>query len=151
MFKKCELYYYDGLYLNEEEVKKLYIQKTDGIGLITALQKCISVYTLENGEKKHLDKKMLLNNAMKDNREFCYILKNNILVMLPIKVYYGIKNDYQVLAFWDDENIRDAMFDGVKRNGISILIADMAISSSMIDEYQKQLKLRKTYNSLNIN
>lgn len=148
MFNECELYYYEGLYFNEEEINKLNIQKTDCIGLITLLQNYINVCEMNNCEMKQLNKEMLQDSALKDKKEFYFIIRDNNLIILPMKVYYGIKGGHQVLAFWDDKKIRDAKLVDVKKNGIAHIISDMASSQSLIDSYQKQIKMKKVYTYL---
>lgn len=151
MFEKCELYYYDGLYLDEEAMNKINIQITNGIRLVTALQECVNVYELDNYEKRILDRDKLILNVLSSDKRFCFTVCNNDLIILPITIYYGIKSNDQLLAFWDDEKIREAKLASVKAKGIMCLISDINHSVSIVDNYKKQLQLKKAYNSLVFN
>ena len=150
MFQKCELYYFEGLYLNEEEITKLGIHKTNGIGLIALLQNVDRVFEMSIDGYCNANKEELQINAMKKNKEYCYIIKNNSLVVLPFKIFYGVKNDKQIIAFWNYENVRDAKLLDIKSKGVGSIIFEMSSSQSMIGEYEGQLRLRKIYNNLHI-
>lgn len=148
MYKECELFYCDGLFLSSDEAKELNIEVADGIGLITLLQKYSNVFGMADGEVVSLDKQVLQNEALKANHMFCYIIKNNSLILPPIKIYYGIKKDNKILALWDSKRIRDIKLSDVKINNIHSIVEDMSSSNSLIEDFSKQLQLRKVYNSL---
>lgn len=150
MYQKCELYAYEGLYLDEEEITKLNIQKTNSIGLVALLQNTNCVFEMNANGYFNANKEMLQVNAMKGNKEICYIMRNGILIVLPFKILYGVKNDKQIIAFWNNEKVRDAKFLDIKRNGVSSIIFEMSSSQPIVDQYEKQLKLRKIYNNLHI-
>lgn len=148
MFEKCELYYCDGLILTEEQVKDLNIEVTDNIGLIALIQKYNYIFEIKDENLKQADKRKILESVLNNGQKICCIKKENVLVLPPIKIYYGIKQGSQFLAFWDDEKIRDAKLSDIRINGIRSVIEDMTNSQELILEYKKQLKLRKVNDSL---
>ena len=83
------------------------------------------------------------------NREFCYIVKGNKLILIPIEIYYGIAKSEQLLAYYTNRDIRDVMFNQVMSYNINAIISDMCRSKDKIDEYTKHQKLIKSYKKLN--
>lgn len=147
MFNECELYYYEGLILDDDDIKELNMEKTNGIGLITLIQNYTNVFGIENGEIIEIDKEKLLNNVIKTEEEFCYIIRNNSLLLPPIKIYYGIKED-RILAVWENKQIRDIKLHEIRVTNICTIIEEMSNTDSFIKDFNKQKKLRKKYNSL---
>lgn len=148
MLEKCNLYYYEGLYLNEEEIRKLNIRVVDGIQLTAMLSTCAHIYELRECQKNTLDKNAFISSILKESKPICFTIKGNSLVILPMIIHYGIKTDNQLLAFWNDEKVRDAKFIEAKRNGVLDLITDINNSGPIVDEFQKQASLRKVYSSI---
>ena len=152
MFEKCELYYYEGLYLNEEEINKLGINKTNGIGLAALLQNTDKVLEMNVDGYYVADKETLQLSAIREDKEYCYIIKKNILIVLPFKILYGIKNSKQIIAVWYYQNVRDAKFLEINKTAsVSSITFEISSSQPMVEQYQEQLKLRKIHNNLRIN
>lgn len=148
MFEACEIYYYNGLYLDDEEMNKLHICHATGIELISMLQKYSNVFGLDDGELVDVNKDMLLNNCLTNKEGFFYTDQKGSLVLIPIKFYYGIKQGRQLLALYDNRQIRDIKLSVVSQYDVRRITDDMANSTSRIDDYNKQMKLRKVYSSL---
>lgn len=153
MFNKKDFYLYDGLYFDQDTFDKAGLIKKNGFDLMISLQSFEEVYKLEDGKLVKLDKKNVIDSiGVSDyrDREFCYLVKNSKLIIFPIEIYYGIENKGGLLAFFSNKDYRDFMFNQVSCVGFNVeFIETMAKSRNVIDKYNKQQQLIKTYNNLN--
>lgn len=153
MFNKKDFYLYEGLYFDQETFNRAKLMKIKGFDLMIFLQDYKDVYKLERGILIKQDKKSVLDYiGVSDcrDREFCYLVRNNKLIIFPIEIYYGIENRDGLLAYFSNKDYRDYVFNQVNCIGINVeFINGMTKSKDVIDEYNKQQKLIKTYNDLN--
>lgn len=153
MFKKAEFYLYNGLYFDQDMFEKLGLMKRKGFDLMILLQDYEEVYKLENGILSKQTKSNIIDYiGVSDNRdrEFSYLIRNNKLIVFPIEIYYGIENKDGILAYFTNKDYRDFVLNQVCCTGFDVEFIDcMTKSQSVINEYNKQQKLIKTYNSLN--
>lgn len=150
MFKACEFYYYNELYLDDEVLSKLKIEKTNQVGLITLLSKYSKIMGInDNGEVFQYNKNVIQSKILNSEQEHFYSIRNNAVIIYPIKIYYGIKNNQdKVVAVYDSKRIRDIKLGEVKKNSIHVILVDIQESSVIVDKYQKQMQLKKLYNNL---
>lgn len=152
MFSEYELYCHDSLILDQEDIIKLNIRKTDTIGIIGLIQSCSNLLQIKNGEVVSVDKYNYLNKINNSKREICYINRGDSLILTPIVILYGIKDDDRILVLYNERNVRDAKLSSLKlENKINSIISDMGDSHSIVEEYNKQKKLRKIYDVLKSN
>ena len=152
MLNKKDFYLYDGFYFVDEVFYHAGIIRNSGFELMILLQNYKEVYKLENDILLKQDKKKvsdLVGSSDSSNREFCYIVKGNKLILIPIEIYYGIAKSEQLLAYYTNRDIRDVMFNQVMSYNINAIISDMCRSKDKIDEYTKHQKLIKSYKKLN--
>ena len=78
-------------------------------------------------------------------RENCYffIESENSLLIVPLKVYYGIKNYNGIITLYDNKNIRDAKLELVRKNGLSELFDDIGNKENLVNRYNEQEKVKK--------
>ena len=151
MFKACEFYYYEELYLDNEALNKLLIKKIDQVGLITLLGKYSKVMGIHDGEVFQYSKSTIQSKILDPEQEHFYRVKNNTLIIYPIKIYYGIQNNQgKIFAVYDNKRIRDIKLSEANKNSIHVILTDVQDSSLIVESYQKQMKLKKLYNSLEI-
>lgn len=150
MFSGCELYSYSGLLLNELELKKLQIYKTDSIGAVTLIQNYSNVSsmelnkTIDDYDYIPLDKSVFLKQILSSSKEICYRIVKDSVIILPVQIHYGISDGERILALYDEKNIRDAKLSTVvKINKINSIIEDITNSNSLIQTYNKQKELRR--------
>lgn len=150
MFKACEFYYYNELYLDSEALSKLEIEKTNQVGLITLLSKYNKIMGInDNGDVFQYNKTTIQSKILDSEQEHFYSIRNDTVIIYPIKVYYGIKNNQdKVVAVYDSKRIRDIKLKEVLINNIHAILDDVQESSKVIENYQKQMKLKKLYNNL---
>lgn len=147
MVEEYELYYYCGLYLNKEELEKLDINKATGIELLTLLHNHCNVVSLsDDGRFSSIDKNKFENSVV-FNKEYCYMIRKGILILLDITIYYSIKYENKIIVVYESKEVRDAKIRNVKLDDIFI-IQDMHESVSVINEFNKQMNLKKIYNRL---
>lgn len=146
MISKCELYCYNGLFLDDETLEKLSVNKTDGIGILALLNSVNNVVEISNGKLNELSKEKFCS-IVSLNDEYCYMIKNKSLIMLPITIYYGIKADNQVVAIYNNKNVRDVKYDEVLVKRVYAIIDDMKNSEKIVNMYNKQLMLKKKYDT----
>jgi len=147
MIEKCELYCYEGIYLDNMSLDKLNIKKINGIGMLSLLQQFSKIVGVSNGDLCELDKNDFQSSLLLSN-QYCYIIKKNTLIILPIVIYYGIKTDNEVSVVYKHENIRDAKFSEVLVKSILFMLDDMKDSEIIVNEINKQLRLKKSYDNL---
>lgn len=152
MFKACEFYYYNELYLDDEVLNKLGIEKTNQVGLITLLSNYAKIMGInDNGDVFQYSKTTIQNKILNSEQEHFYCIRNNMVIIYPIKIYYGIKNNQdKVVAVYDSKRIRNIKLNEVLINSIHVILADIQDSSEIVENYQKQMKLKKLYNNLEI-
>ena len=152
MFKACEFYYYNELYLDAEVLNKLGIEKTNQVGLITLLSNYAKIMGInDNGDVFQYSKTTIQNKILNSEQEHFYCIRNNMVIIYPIKIYYGIKNNQdKVVAVYDSKRIRNIKLNEVLINSIHVILADIQDSSEIVENYQKQMKLKKLYNNLEI-
>ena len=151
MFKSCELYYCDGLYIDQEMAKSLSLQKTNSIGFLSLLENYDIILSIKNGNVSKADKTMLIKKIQKqlmDDGEICYLVRENSLIVPDITVYYGISDDESILALYDKKRIRDAKLSVVKCYDARNIIDDMSRSNDVLNKYNEQKRLRKIYYGL---
>lgn len=153
MITKSHIYYYEGLFLDEDMMKVLNIQRNTGFELIFKVMSFNSTYILNNGEVKNVDKSDLMQvlgkGKNKDSEHFYYVVDNKF-VLLPIKKYYGITcDDGKLFSYYDDETICNAKFSLVLKEGIQVIADDMIGIRDEIIEFNHQKELKRIYKSLN--
>ena len=148
MVEECELYYYYGLYLNKEDLEKLAINKATGMELLSLMRDYCNVVSLaDEGKILCVDKNALQANVVFD-KEYCYMIRKDILILPDVTIYYSIKMENRIIAVYESKEVRDAKIKNIKLDDIFI-IQDMHESISIINEFNKQMNLKKTYNTLN--
>lgn len=147
MIEKCDLYYYDGLYLDDECLNKLNINKADGLKMITLLNSYNKVYILKNDKTIEIDNN-LFRSCVKLASNYYYRISNNSIIIFPLKTYYGISNDKKLSAVYEEFNIRNVKFNEILNNNVLAMIDDIKSSENIVSEYNKQMSLKKTYNIL---
>ncbi len=120
MFNKKDFYLYDGFYFDDDIFCQSGISKTTGF----------------------------VGGPDNSNREFCYTINNNRVILIPAVIYYGIAKSGQLLAYYPSKNVRDIMFNQLINYNINAIISDMCRSKDVIDEYSKHQRLIKSYKSL---
>lgn len=144
MVSKCDLYCYNGLFMNKDDLSELGIIVSNGINVFSLFNDINSVIKLSNGKLNSIAKeKFYTNVSLSDN--YCYMLKNKSLIILPITIYYCIEADNKIVAIYNNENIRNIKYDQVMVDKIQTIIDDMKYSESFVDMYNKQLSLKKKY------
>jgi len=151
MISKSTFYYYDGLFLDENMIKKLRIQRNTGMELIFRINDFDHVYILNCDEVKEINKNDLIeilgNNKNKDLGHFYRIVNNNF-ILLPIKKFYGINGtDGSLFVYYEDQMICEAKFSLVLKQGIQAIADDMVNVRNEISEFNHQNKLKKIYKS----
>lgn len=152
MFKACEFYYYNELYLDDEALNKLEIKKTNQVGLITLLGQYVKVVGInEEGQVFQYSKNTIQSKIMNSEQEHFYSIRNNTLIIYPIKIYYGIQNvQGKIFAVYDSKRIRDIKLSEANKNSIHVILTDVQDSLEVVENYQKQMRLKKLYNNLEI-
>ena len=142
MFEGFEIYYYNGLFIDKEMFKKYNIQKIDSVGLYPVLNKYQSIFELRNDISVPIKKDVFFNSIERENCYF-FIESENSLLIVPLKVYYGIKNYNGIITLYDNKNIRDAKLELVRKNGLSELFDDIGNKENLVNRYNEQEKVKK--------
>lgn len=156
MFKKCSIYSYMGLYLNEKELEEFEIQSATGIEIIHILKDYENVYILdEDGMLSELQKSSLYSVLIGDGKyeNFCYRIRNDSLILIPsIQIYYGIvKENGDILSCYTNQEERNQKLSQINQYGnVSCIVEDMVESKNTIDTMKHQEQLRKAYSILSM-
>lgn len=156
MFKKCSIYSYMGLYLNEKELEEFEIQSATGIEIIHILKDYENVYSLdEDGMLSELQKSSLYSVLIGDGKyaNFCYRIRNDSLILIPsIQIYYGIvKENGDILSCYTNQEERNQKLSQINQYGnVSCIVEDMVESKNTIDTMKHQEQLRKAYSILSM-
>ena len=137
MISKCELYNYNGLFLDNETLEKLEIIKTTWITILTLLNNVKGAIEIIDGRIQDLNKDKFCSSISLNN-DYFYMIKNNILIVLSIKVYYGIMADKQVVAIYDNQNVRDVKFNEVLIKKVYAIIDDIKNSEKVLNEFNNK-------------
>lgn len=151
MFCSCELYYCDGLYIDQEMAQSLALQKTNNISFLSILGNYDTILSFKNGNIEKADKAKLIKKVQDqilDDKEICYLIRDKALIVPDVLIYYGISINNNIIALYDKKSIRDAKLTFVKRYDAGKLVDDMADSNVIINAYDAQKKLQKIYNGL---
>lgn len=147
MIEKYDIYYYNGFYLNSDSLNRINVNVIRGDGLISLLDCCDKVYIFKDLKLIDIDINMFKSVIMSSNKYY-YRLKNNILTIFPFKIYYGIMASNELCAVYDDEGIRNNKFDIALKDSLFPIIDDMNSCKTVINEYNKQMVLKKIYDGL---
>lgn len=152
MFEGCEIYYYNGLFIDKEMFKNFCIQKKDAVGLYLILNNYQNIFMLKDTIPVPIDKNNLLesiNLFEQIDKDYFFIEKGKSLLIVPLQVYYGIKSNSGIITMYDNKSVRDAKLISVRKNGLPELFNDISNSSDLIIKYNEQDKLKKVYKFLN--
>jgi len=152
MLKQSNVYYYCGLFLDDKMLNEMEIKKGKGLDIIFILQNYDSVYTLDKNKTKVVNKQSLMEILGKENnkdKEYFYRVNDNNFILIPVQKYYGISSfDNNLIAYYDDQTIRDTKLTLVNNGDIQALTEDIDSGRKEIMEFNHQYELRKIYTNL---
>lgn len=152
MFKKCNVYCYSGLYLDEVMLQELEIKKASGLDITCMLSNYNSVYNFNDNQFQKINGNSLMTILLNDKnktKEFFYRVKNGSFILVPIQQCYGISGlNNNLIVYYDDKTIRDAKIAHANREGIQVLTEDIDRGRNQISEFNNQYQLRKIYSAL---
>ena len=149
MLKACELYSHGDLILDEEDITRFNMKKTDVIGIVQLIQEHANLIALKNGEVSILDKDKYIESLMHSKGVIWYISRGKSLILPHVQIHYAILDNEKILAIYNDEHIRDAkLSNAITTNKINLIIEDISTSHQFLKNYNDQKKLRKVYDRL---
>lgn len=151
MLSAFEIYQFEGLFIDQEMIDSLNIGSCSNIELLAMMQDYSNVYSISNNKINVVEKQKIQADIMNSGNSFCYISKDSALYLLKVKVFYGIRSMKEIVALYEDKNVRDIKLKNANISGISSICYDISNSQSLVGEINKQKSLRKVYDTLKIN
>ena len=126
--------------------------KASPISVLSLVNNCNNVLRFKDGVLTIEKKEIISNELMRlstSKSEMCYMIRNNNLIILDTKTYYGIMSNNNILSLYDNKEIRDVKLQLAKEHGMSVLFEDISSSTQIINDYKKQKRKEVVLNQLN--
>ena len=153
MFKEYDLYYLhsDDIYLDQEKAREILLMKASPISILSLVNSYKNTLRFKDGVPVIENKEAVCNDLMRlstGRSDMCYIIRNNNLIILDAKIYYGIMSNNNIVSLYDNKEIRDAKLQLAKEQGMSVLFEDISSSTQTITDYKKQKRRELVLNQL---